>query len=391
MDVAAVNRSRITLLLLSALGVLAVAVSLLVGQRTAPLASDAAVPRAEVTPRIAAYVPPIHHVFVINIENKGYDATWGAASKAPYLARTLRRRGVLLNSYYGTAHNSQPNYIAQISGQGPNPDMQGDCQLYSDVVPLGAAAPGQVRGAVGCIFGKSVPTLPGQLDARHLTWRGYMQGMVGSCVHPAVGGVDNTQKATATSEYATRHDPFMYFHSIIDRPRYCQQHVVPLRRMAKDLASVRTTRNLTYITPDLCGDGHDAPCADGRAGGLRSVNVFMKKFVPLILASPAYQKDGLLIITADESDSPQSDATACCGETAVNTPKAGITGDGGGRIGALVLSRWTRASSWSTTPYNHYSLLASLEEIFRLGKLGYARTTEYRFGLDVYNNGWQLR
>jgi hypothetical protein len=161
--------------------------------------------------------------------------------------------------------------------------------------------------------------------------------------------------------------------------------------MAKDLASVRTTRNLTYITPDLCGDGHDAPCADGRAGGLRSVNVFMKKFVPLILASPAYQKDGLLIITADESDSPQSDATACCGETAVNTPKAGITGDGGGRIGALVLSRWTRASSWSTTPYNHYSLLASLEEIFRLGKLGYARTTEYRFGLDVYNNGWQLR
>ena len=27
-----------------------------------------------------AYVPPVRHVFVINIENKGYTETWGSAS-----------------------------------------------------------------------------------------------------------------------------------------------------------------------------------------------------------------------------------------------------------------------------------------------------------------------
>lgn len=80
---------------------------------------------------ISAYVPPIKHVFVINLEKKGYERTWGAGSAAPYLAQTLRSQGVLLNTYYGTAHNSQPNYVAQISGQGPNSQMQADCQAYS--------------------------------------------------------------------------------------------------------------------------------------------------------------------------------------------------------------------------------------------------------------------
>jgi len=39
------------------------------------------------------YVPPVKHVFVINIENKGYDETWGVTSTAPYLAHKLRKQG----------------------------------------------------------------------------------------------------------------------------------------------------------------------------------------------------------------------------------------------------------------------------------------------------------
>ena len=105
--------------------------------------------------RSPAYVPPVKHVFVINIENKGYDTTWGAGSAAPYLARTLRAKGVLLNTYYGTAHNSQPNYVAQISGQGPNPQMQADCQVYSSFVRRRHRAPGQAVGS-GCVFPASV-------------------------------------------------------------------------------------------------------------------------------------------------------------------------------------------------------------------------------------------
>ena len=64
----------------------------------------------------------------------------------------------------------------------------------------------------------------------------------------------------------------------------------------------------------------------------------------------------------------------------------GIVGPGGGRIGALVISQWSRRGSWSTTPYNHYSLLGSLEDIFSLPRLGMAAQPGLDvFGLDVYN------
>jgi phospholipase C len=343
---------------------------------------------ATATAPVSGYVPPVKHVFVINIENKGYDSTWGPSSAAPYLAKTLRSKGVLLNTYYGTAHNSQPNYVAQLSGQGPNPQMQGDCQVYSTFVGATTAAPGQAVGS-GCVFPASVGSLPTQLQANGLSWKGYMEDMGTPCRHPAVDAVDPTQKAKVGDQYATRHNPFMYF-SAITHSADCARRNVDLSQLPKDLVSASTTPNLSYITPNLCDDGHDSPCVDGRPGGLASVNAWLQVWVPKILNSPAYKSDGELVITADEADSPQSDSTACCGEgPAPNSSLPGITGSGGGRIGALVLSRWTAPNSWSTTPYNHYSLLASLEDIFRLPYLGYAQTIGLnRFGLDVYNNGW---
>jgi hypothetical protein len=336
-----------------------------------------------------AYVPAIKHVFVINLENKGYDATWGPGSAAPYLSQTLRAKGVLLNSYYGTAHNSEPNYVAQISGQGPNPQMQGDCQVYSQFVQVGTVAPGQAVGS-GCVFPETVPSLPTQLSSAGLTWRGYLEDMGTPCRHPDLNTQDTTQQARVGDQYAVRHNPFMYFSAITSSPT-CAQHVVDLSALSTDLSSATTTPNLSYITPNLCDDGHDAPCVDGRPGGLATADAWLKVWVPKILNSPAFKADGMLVITADEADSPQSDATACCGEgPAPNTPLPGIVGLGGGRVGALVISRWTSGGTWSTTPYNHYSLLASLEEIFGQPYLGYAQTSGLnRFGLDVYNSGWK--
>jgi hypothetical protein len=97
----------------------------------------------------------------------------------------------------------------------------------------------------------------------------------------------------------------------------------------------------------------------------------------------------VLVITFDESDSPGSDSSACCGEgPGPNSPLPGITGLGGGRVGALVLSPFTTGGTTSTTPYNHYSLLASIEDTFALPYLGYAGTPGLsRFGSDVYNAG----
>lgn len=331
-----------------------------------------------------AYLPPVRHVFVIDIENKGYDETWGPTSAAPYLAKTLRSKGVLLTDYYGTAHNSQPNYVAQISGQGPNPQMQGDCQVYSQFVQAGSAAPGQAVGQ-GCVFPAGVPSLPTQLSAHGLTWKGYFEDMGTPCRHPVLNSQDQTQKAKVGDQYAARHNPFVYFQGITRSPQ-CAGRVVDLSHLTHDLGAVGTTANFNLIVPNLCDDGHDAPCVDGRPGGLASVNTWMKTWVPRILNSPAFKQDGMLVITSDESDGPQTDASACCGESAgPNTPMPGITGMGGGKIGALVLSRFSAPGTYSTTPYNHYSLLASVEDLFGLRHLGYAQNVQ-PFGLDVYNH-----
>jgi hypothetical protein len=337
-----------------------------------------------------SYVPPVKHVFVINIENKGYDETWGGSSAAPYLAHTLRKRGVLLTSYYGTAHNSLPNYIAQISGQAPNLITQLDCQTYSPFKSTAPEQPPQQQVGSGCVYPKRVRSLPRQMTVHGLTWKGYMQHAGGNCVHPALGAVDTTQQATPKHDYAVRHNPFMYFRSITSRAYYCRHHVRRLGELATDLKRLSTTPQLSYITPGLCADGHDDPCANGDKGGLVKVDAFMKQWVPKILASPAFQKNGMLVITADESDGAVADSTACCGElTGPNTLKPGLLGPGGGRVGALVISQWSLPNSFSTTPYNHYSLLASLEELFGLAKLGMARQDGLdRFGLDVYNSNW---
>jgi hypothetical protein len=343
-----------------------------------------------------SYVPPIKYVFVIDIENKGYDETFGPDSPAPYLAGKLRRQGVLLNSYYAVAHNSLPNYIAQISGQAPNAVTQADCQAYLPFTRTGPPQPpGQAVGT-GCVFSSHVPSLPRQLSHHSIRWRGYMQQMKRPCQHPALGKPDPTQHARQGHNYAVRHNPFMYFRSITGKPAYCRRHVRPLTNLVRDLRHVRTTPHLAFISPDLCRDGHDDPCANGQPGGLPQVNGFLKEWAPRILGSRAFQRAGMLIITADESDSPTADSTACCGEVPGPNPLLGsgpgIIGPGGGKVGALVISHFTRPDTWSTTPYNHYSLLASLQELFRVPKLGMASVDGLPvFGLDVYNNGWWHR
>jgi len=385
------------LVLAAALGATGVLVTATASQGAGGHASAVAarppVAAAPITrPDRPSYVPKIGHVFVINYENENSDETWGDTSEAPFLAKTLRRKGVLLTSYYGTAHNSLPNYLAQISGQAPNPSTQSDCQTYLDFTRTAPHAALEQAVGTGCVYPRSVKTLPRQLSRARVTWQAYLQDMPHPCTHPRLNALDPTQHARKGHNYAVRHNPFVYFHSIIDKPTYCAAHVKPLKRLTRRIAHARTTPRLAYITPDLCADGHDDPCADGRKGGLRRFDAFLRVWGPRILDSPAFRKDGMLVITADESETPFADSDACCDEqTGPNTTAPGILGPGGGKVGALVISRWTEPGTWSTTPYNHYSLLASLEELFRVPKIGMARQAGLPvFGLDVYNNGWWL-
>ena len=331
---------------------------------------------------------PIQHVFVIMLENKSYAETFGANSPAPYLAKTLTAQGQLLTNYYGIGHNSNPNYLAMISGQAPDPATQGDCQVYQDFTSAGVFAQyGQLVGQ-GCVYPSSVDTVANQLEVTGRTWHGYMESMPAPCSHPALNTVDTTQKATATNEYATRHNPFVYFHQITDTSS-CAANDVPLTRLQTDLASEGTTPNLSYVVPNLCHDGHDMPCADGEAGGLVSADAFLKQYVPLILQSAAYRDNGVLIIAFDEAEfgsSGASDSTACCNELpGPNSPLPGITGPGGGRVGAVVLSPFVKPGTVNATGYNHYSFLKSVENFFGVPYLGFAQQANVpAFGKDVF-------
>jgi hypothetical protein len=421
---------------------------------TAALASIATVPgfAGDRDGHVSTAAARIKHVFVIVLENKTFSNTFGTSTQDPYLQKTLVPMGGLLTQYYGTGHVSLDNYISMISGQSPTPDTDDDCLPgltgtignYNDVEQKGKAAQGQVVATGGCIYAKDVPNLPVQLTEAGLSWKGYMGDMgndpsreSATCGHPKIGtGTDNTNEAEAPSAavplgdaYATRHDPFMYFHSIIDSPS-CNTHVVNLNNLPADLAKERTTPNFVFITPNLCDDGHDGSgtgaagtlCANGQPGGLTSADAFLQKWVPQIMASPAYQKDGLLIITFDESNYTESvsvnpstgqqtaDITfpgqTCCDQqpgpnlagvrpgtfTLERTPQLieniVINGYGGDQVGALLLSPFVRPGSTSDTGYNHYALLRSLEDIFKLHEhIGYAADDPAaNYFLDTFGN-----
>ena len=378
---------------------------------------------------VAAALPPIRHVFIIILENESSGLTFGKHSPAPYLARTLRSQGAYLPRYYGTGHASLDNYIALISGQSANYETQSDCQTFSEFDGKYDPITGQAIGH-GCVYPASVPTLTSQLEAAGFTWKSYSEDMGNdparesvTCGHPPIGQPDATQRAQAANtsrpqdQYAARHNPFVYFHSIIDTAS-CDTHVVNLGALSSDLSSAETTPNFVFVTPNLCNDGHDGwrpgkPCVNGEPGGLLSADRFLQEWVPRISGSAAFRKDGLIVITFDEAEIEghyipatksyrlsTGDASSCCREpkgpnissdqTVFGSPDQGpgIFGPGGGKIGAVLLSPFIRPKTISHVAYNHYSMLKSIENLFGLSPIGYAQEPGLRaFGLDIFTKG----
>ncbi len=350
-----------------------------------------------IAPARAAAVPPIGHVWVVVLENTSYAESFGPDAKVPYFSRDLPAQGALLTQYFGTTHFSLGNYLAMISGQPSNAETQADCQQFSDFKG-GVDVGGGVLLGSGCVQPTRTKTLVDQLEAKGISWKGYMEDLANgpgpdTCRHPAVGARDTTQSAKVSDQYATRHNPFMYFHSIIDDQARCDAHVVDASRLADDLASAATTPAFSFVTPNLCDDGHDEPsCVDGRPGGLVAADAYLQRTIPAILASPAYKADGLVLVTFDEAEAsgPSADSASCCNQpTGPNTTSPGgpLT-PGGGRIGAVALSRFITPGTTSTVPYNHYSFLRSMEDTFGIPEhLGYANQMGLAaFGGDVYSN-----
>ncbi len=148
---------------------------------------------SEATPsRPASTLPAIKHVFLIMLSDQPYAAAFGPESVAHYLTRTLEPQGALLARYDAVAHQQLADEIALLSGQGPTAETAANCPTFSDIAPASSGAQEQVLGD-GCVYPASTPTLPGQLEAKHLTWRAYVEGIdetgagAGPCAHPALG------------------------------------------------------------------------------------------------------------------------------------------------------------------------------------------------------------
>jgi hypothetical protein len=453
---------------------------------------------------VPVYSGAIKHVMVIELENESESSLFGSGD-ANYIDDSLEPLGTLVNNYYAVGHVSLDNYIAEVSGQAPNQLTSSDCitpagfaisgtyqGVFQDLTPGTLDPdqtdyPGQYDGQ-GCVMPSGVETIGNQLDALPATgtgvdWREYAEDMGNDptrdggdadllggtdCAHPVQSGgtaVDDTEVAegpwaggsqvlsTTSDQYTDRHNPFIYFHSVIDDQSYCDTHVVPLGTLTRtvtkkgkvkdayvghlvqDLSSTATTPAFSFVTPNLCNDGHDSTCAgtnsDGTTtGGLTAANDWLSNWMPMILKSPAY-RDGsmLVVITSDEggdtdfstgdNEQPGPNSANPGYSPLLNTPEAALGGDtvyqlfgitgltpntepaegtmpGGGQIGALLLNRkWVRAGNVDTSSitYNHYSALRTYEDLLGIttggaddaGHLGFASTAT-PFGTDVFTS-----
>ena len=299
------------------------------GTHAGPSPSAHPVPSAHPTPRPASAPgpiqpthsptpPPMHpppatpHVMVIMEENKGYQPTLGACSADPYLCSlaTLYASGT---AWAGVSHPSAPNYLAFISGS-----TQG---ISSDCTP----------GGSGC-GPFSSPDLGGQLTAAGIPWRAYMESMPSPCFTGAGSG-----------NYAEKHNPFMYFTDVSGSPT-CARDVVPYPGapgLVSDLTGP-SAPDFVWITPNLQNDMHNGTVQQGDA--------WLKANLAPVLTSTWFTNfNATVIVTMDEGDAPGS------------IPN---------QIPMVVISHKSLGHGNFTTPGNHYGVLRTIEEVYRLSMLG---------------------
>jgi phosphatidylinositol-3-phosphatase len=330
----------------------------------APEAAPAPEPEAPVPPPSKPEAPepgPIQHVFVVSLASPGYEAAFGAASQMPYLSGELRPQGVLLSNYSLLDTAPLPNGVAAVSGQPPSAAAKAGCSVYEE-----------------CVNEVDTLSLADQLAGSRLSWRGYFEGMTDAegkpdnCVHPE----PEAGELTTAEGYSSRLNPFLFFHSLLDLGD-CDENDAPLGELAGDLKKLEATANYSYISPSLCNAGFLGSCPEGTAEGAAAADAFLAKVVPEILASPAYKRDGLLIVTFGAADpAPPIDPAA-----APVDPK---------KVGAVLVSPLAAPGATDAAPYNPYSLLRSVEDLFNLDPLenaGGAKVRSFATAFTAGNGG----
>jgi hypothetical protein len=330
------------------------------------------------------------HIFYVMMENHATDEILGNTADAPFL-NTLAGRAAVATSYYGVTHPSLPNYLAAISGstQGifddckagadvtcapeefvpDSGDQTSTASLTSEETQIASATPHWFDGR----------NLVDQLEEHHLSWKAYMQSIpsTASTIEYApvdvVNGVEVPRKL-----YAQKHNPFMYFSDIRNNPAR-MQNIVGFDAFADDLAHDRVP-NFVWISPDQCHDMHGVSPANAAAVGLPTCgypdsgldhgaialgDAFLKDTVTAITQSRAWRHGrSALVIVWDEDD--YAGYAGCC-ESPV-----GLNGVvlGGAKAPAFVITSDREHGRMVDAPYNHYSLLATIEKLWNLGCLG---------------------
>jgi len=169
-----------------------------------------------------------------------------------------------------------------------------------------------------------------QVEQSGRTWRAYMETMPAPCT------------TSDSGTYAQKHNPFVHYTDIVGNRTRCDANVIPKTPLLGQL-STGDIADYTWITPNLCNDMHDCSIATGDA--------WLKKYVTAILASPAWDANSVIFVVFDEGTSS--------------------TG-GGGRVPLIVVSPRTRPGTKVSTSYNHYNLLATIEQAWKLPWLGHA-------------------
>lgn len=158
-----------------------------------------------------------------------------------------------------------------------------------------------------------------QLAMAKIPWRAYMESMRGGCLD-------------SPRPYALKHNPFAYYGG------GCPPEVVPLDGLERDLSAPRPPRFI-WITPNLCNDDHDCPPEAG--------DNWLGVVVPRLQATPAFAQHGLIAVVWDE-------------------------GSGGADATPAVIFSPDVTSDHSQARYDHYSLLAAIEDRLGLARLGHA-------------------
>jgi acid phosphatase len=239
----------------------------------------------------ASGIPQFQHVVLVVEENKNYSSVLGDSTAAPYFHLLSKSNG-LATQYYANTHPSIGNYFMMTTGQIITNDDSWHGTVTDDNI---------VR----------------ELVAAGKTWKAYAEDL------PSVGYLGYGE----TGNYAARHNPVIYFSDVRNDSTQAR-NVVPFTQFAADLAA-GTLPNFSLVVPNLCNDAHDCSVA--------TADAWLAAHMAPLVASPAFQQDGLLIVVFDEAGNDNT--------------------NGGGRVVWTALSPKMKPDYESTTLYQHESTL----------------------------------